>query len=256
MHHLSFLDKSRGDTIIVMCPKCLRLDSGQKKSTCTRDNHTSLPILLCRGQHLSILDRNETHLIVIRPTPVSKPMRINNVQKSRRGSNANPLISKCGDWSLSTSECASISTGREEDFDMREEASVLSFLSSGVSVDDIRACAEVLSCTMFAKSRFLVGLPISSDFLWLLLALSPDLVRCNRLDSEKDPLSAEGTASYGAGAMIRRKNHDTNTMENVPIARRSRKSEALSWAMIDERAEKKKALRPKPAKGNAVAVPL
>ena len=52
-----------------------------------------------------------------------------------------------------------------------------------------------------------------------------------------------------------RKKKPTRVMPKVPTARSMRNSLG-SLARIDPRAEKKKALSPKAARGNAVAVPL
>ena len=58
--------------------------------------------------------------------------------------------------------------------------------------------------------------------------------------------------SYG---IMRSVKVDMNGMVNVPIQRSKRKSEVLLGKAIVDISEKKKALRPKADKGNAVAVP-
>jgi hypothetical protein len=71
----------------------------------------------------------------------------------------------------------------------------------------------------------------------------------------RERLSLFGIEEYAGCGRTRRKKKETKVMPNVPAASKSRKSPVLPLKTNWAKTEKKKALRPNAASGNAVAVP-
>ncbi|WEW57275.1 hypothetical protein PRK78_002740 [Emydomyces testavorans] len=87
--------------------------------------------------------------------------------------------------------------------------------------------------------------------------LSVDLVLCNWLDCDVSSHSVSEIEEYDdGGGSNRMKNDETNTKDGVPTASTSKKSEVSSGKAKAAIVEKKNALKPKAASGNAVAEPL
>ena len=83
---------------------------------------------------------------------------------------------------------------------------------------------------------------------------SEDLVRRSRLVSTLDP--DEESGEYGSlTGMTRRNGIEMRVKEKVPSANRRRNRPVSSLKMAVDSVDQKNALKPKDAKGNAVAVP-
>ena len=87
------------------------------------------------------------------------------------------------------------------------------------------------------------------------LLLVADLVRWSWLESLPLSSSSVGTSAYGVGGSNRMNGKDERTSTVVPIESINKYPLVSSGNARSDRVEKKKALRPKPERGNAVAVP-
>lgn len=100
-----------------------------------------------------------------------------------------------------------------------------------------------------------IDLPGSSAALSIAYLRSSDLVLRIGFDSLRPVPPVAGKAVYEECGRTRRKKKDIKVRPNVPEANSIKKSPVSPERINCEKIEKTKALNPKAAKGNAVAVP-
>jgi hypothetical protein len=96
--------------------------------------------------------------------------------------------------------------------------------------------------------------PIGSEKCRFLL--SAEGVLCKGWDSERSCRSRADRRSYSGGGYTLRKGNETTGSSIVPEVSRSNSFEVSSLSPNAPMVEKRNALRPKAARGKAVAVPL
>jgi hypothetical protein len=143
----------------------------------------------------------------------------------------------------------------EEDFDNKDAVSSVSPIrgtSGATATPTPDNLGEQLSSTT-SESLESDCLPRSSD---ICLYDSADFVRWSGLELERAIDSWVGRAEYDeACGTTRRKKNETKTMPNVPTESMRRNLAVSSGKATEESCEKMNALRPKAARGNAVALP-
>jgi hypothetical protein len=96
MHQLTRLDEVVSCILIVVVPKSFSLDDWSVfvRNDAIKGRLTLFPMLLQKGQLRGSMSRKQdTYLIVIRPTPHNKPSRMNRFQNEGLFASAQPVIS-------------------------------------------------------------------------------------------------------------------------------------------------------------------
>lgn len=206
--------------------------------------------------------RKRTYFIVISPIPESSAMVRKSCQNSILGSIAKPRTSECGEPEPTPGMLSG--KGPSDDLDpafliTKGEVSSRSRLWMD-GADKLEACDCILLCARDCGSEVVLCVPGSSDSSSISKSMcwrSEDPVaRCDGSGGTCSPEKRRDTGRYESlRGRMRRNGIDAKVKQQVPSANSKRNRPVSPLKMIVDTVDQKRALRPKAARGNAVADP-